>query len=488
MKLKLFGKNTIVYVIGNVILRGAAFLLIPLYTHSLSVSDYGLMSTLLVTIQIVLIIMSLGMRTTLIRFAREYEQKNQLGQLLATSLIINVLGGVFVTGVILIFILPLFRAILHHDNITMYLLLTCFASFIQSLFMHMTSYYRAKNQAVKFMYASVAAAIILIIINILFLYVLHLGIIGALIAQIISYGIVLLWISGLILIKTGFTVSAPLILKLFRFGFPLVFSMSGEFFMGAATTYILSFFAGLETVAIYSLGYRLAQILGIVLIGPFQLAFQPFIFAHLDRPEIKGTMSRLFTYLVLATVFISFLILICTKALLPVIAPPEYARAYPLIIFIIPALAFGGVTFFGESLLNIAHKTHIIGLTVTISSIISIFLNFILIPKFGAYGAIITLYAANVSMSIFLLRLGLDRFPILLEFRRIGIIAFLMILFLSTILLLQKISGFWFYCITLNFTILSVFFMYSVEFFNELEKSAIKNFFRFIQLKLLKVS
>ena len=78
MSLKKLGENTAIYAIGNVGLRAASFLLIPLYTHTLSVADYGLLATLLITIQLMLIVMNMGMRTTLVRFLKEHEENNKI--------------------------------------------------------------------------------------------------------------------------------------------------------------------------------------------------------------------------------------------------------------------------------------------------------------------------------------------------------------------------------------------------------------------------
>ena len=74
MSLKLFGKNAVVYAIGNIGLRAVAFMLIPLYTHSLAMRDYGLLMTLLLTNEFMLVPMNCGMRIALVRFARSMKK------------------------------------------------------------------------------------------------------------------------------------------------------------------------------------------------------------------------------------------------------------------------------------------------------------------------------------------------------------------------------------------------------------------------------
>ena len=161
MNLKLFGKNTIIYAIGNIGLRASAFLLIPLYTHYLSVKDYGLLATLQITIQIMLIVMSLGVRTGLVRFTREYEEIKLIKDLLGTSTFINFLGGIIVTTISMSFLTPFFRSVLHSQHVHNFIFLVCCSALAQSLSVHIMSYYRAKNESLKFMITGVLSAIFL---------------------------------------------------------------------------------------------------------------------------------------------------------------------------------------------------------------------------------------------------------------------------------------------------------------------------------------
>jgi O-antigen/teichoic acid export membrane protein len=128
MNLKLFGKNALIYAIGTICLRAASFLLIPLYTRFLSVSDYGLLVTLLMTIQIMVFFIDWGTGKGFTRFAAEYESKNLIGHLLSSTILIIIVGGSIVTGLSVLFLLPFFRSILHTDQVLEYIVLTCCAA------------------------------------------------------------------------------------------------------------------------------------------------------------------------------------------------------------------------------------------------------------------------------------------------------------------------------------------------------------------------
>lgn len=421
MNLRLCGKNTIIYGLGTICLRASAFLLIPLYTHALSVEDYGLFSTLLLTIQIMIILMSVGMRTSLLRFAKEYEDGKIMGALMGSSLALNAVVGVIIIGITLFFLQPFFRSILHVDQIGEYLALTGVAALVQTLCLHLMSYYQAKNEALRFSLVGISAAILLLVSNAVFLMIFHLGLRGALVANIVTYCavFVFVWIDVLIK-KTGFTLSMAVVPKLIRFGFPLVFSMLGQVLVGSASIYFLSYSEGLEVVAVFSLGYKLAMVAGMVLTLPFQLAYQPLVFENIENLELKAKMARTFTYFYVAMAIISIVILLASRVLLPYIAPPEYASAYLVIILMLPTVASNGLVIFGETLLSIVKKTHIVGTAAGLGGIASLWFNYMLVPAMGWYGAVIASNISCLLTGLIIFGLGMKAFSMRLEWLRTG--------------------------------------------------------------------
>ncbi len=473
MSLKLLGKNTAIYAVGNVGARAAAFLLIPLYAHALSLTDFGLLATLQVTIQIMAILASGGMRNTLLRFAKEYEAENKLGVLLGTSMLVNILGGLVLGAVSFLFLAPLFSQILHVANVYPYIGMTCCAALAQALSAHMTSYYRAQHQAVRFMISGILTAILIFAATFLLISVYKFGVIGALVAFTIAHMVVVLLVSVDIFRKIGFGLSWSSMSSLLRFGFPLVFSMSSELIIGAVGIYFLSYFAGLEAVAIYCLGYKLAQILIITTLSPFANAFQPYVFSDLDRLDQKEKIARSLTYLILAVVLMSLCLVAATKIMLPYIAPPEYASAFIVVLMLIPGMTFVGIYYFGETLMTAAKRTQAIGFSATLIAVASILVNYILIRNFNWYGAVISLDVSFIMLGFVLTASGMRRFPIPLEWKRIGALSGLLVLFLIAMYALRNLPVVPFAITSVLFGILAILLLLNYDFFHEDEKLAV---------------
>src|SRR4030042_1803505 len=163
MNLALVGKNTLIYAVGNVGMRATAFLLIPLYTHGLSINEYGMLATLQLTMQAMIGFMNCGMPSCLLRFTKDCKGNNMYGNLLGTSSFINLLAGIMVTGVSLIFLTNFFRNVLHINNVSPYLYLACGAALAQSLAIHLMSYYRVEDKAREYMVIGIASSLLLIL-------------------------------------------------------------------------------------------------------------------------------------------------------------------------------------------------------------------------------------------------------------------------------------------------------------------------------------
>ena len=487
MNLKLFAQDTILYGIGNASLRAAAFLLIPLYTHALPVKDFGILSTLLITMQLMIMLITLGMQNTVLRFSKEYEDNNLMSGLIGTSMVINLSAGIVLALIVVFFLQTPFRILLHIQHVYGYLLLTSVAAIVQTVTLQVMSYYRAKNKALKFTVISILAALILIVSNLILLLVFQVGIKGVLYSIILSYSIIFTFVSiDVFLRQIGFAFVIDIIPALFRFGYPFVFSMLGQLVITSGSIYFLSYYKGPEVVAVYSLGYKFAMIMGIILTLPFRLALQPFVFNNIDSLSIKETLSRLFSYFFIVFAFISFSILLISRLLLPVIAPPEYSAAFVLILLILPVVACDGLFIFGEIVLAIEKRTHIIGTTVGICGILSLFLNYILVPSMGCHGAIIASFVSCLCAGLILMIQGSKAFFIPINWFRTSFAVGLFVYFLIVIYLLYPYSHLIFYSGALIAMCFLWPFVKVVDFFDDVEKALIRNWLQMAKISVNK--
>ena len=473
--IKNLGKNTGIYVIGTFSSRATAFLLIPLYTHFLSIEDFGLLSTLLVTIQIMITIMSLGSRTALVRFIKEYEDEGRLGALLGGSILINFLGGFLTTAISVFLLQSLFRNILHLDSVGMVILLTSLAAFAQTICLHLMSYYRAVNKPFLFVGTGISVSLLLIATTLLFLKVFNFGINGVLCAQIVSYGLVTLFIFFHDVIFTHLSCDLKSFKHLLKFGAPLILMMSGDVMMSASAMYFLSYFNNLSNVAIYSLASKIANIATLALLLPFQLAYEPFVYANLHREHLDRLISKTLTLLILCFAIVSFGILFVFRDLIYLIAPKEdYTGTYLFIFLLMPGIAFQGVGVIGQSLLHIRQKTHVTGVSTAVFTGICVALNFLLIRFWGIYAVVLNMNLIFAVTAIYLLIRGIREYPIPLEKKRLAQVGLFYIILIINTYLWHPAPAYLFYTIVPLTAAAGIFILYLIRFFADDEIEMIK--------------
>jgi len=182
----------------------------------------------------------------------------------------------------------------------------------------------------------------------------------------------------------------------------------------------------------------------------------------------------LLTYLILGVTLTSFALVAGSRILLPLIAPPEYAPAFMVILLLVPAMAFVGMYYFGGTLITAVQKTYLVGLTMTIGAIISLLLNCMLIPKMGWYGAVIAFDVTYTLVGLVLFALGRKMFPMPVEWKRIAITAALLTLFFFVFLMIKGTSLFTFVAISLMVGLVAILVLFAFRFFYADERIAIR--------------
>jgi O-antigen/teichoic acid export membrane protein len=156
----------------------------------------------------------------------------------------------------------------------------------------------------------------------------------------------------------------------------------------------------LSDVGIYSLGYKIAELV-LIFSGAFYTAYNP-VFYKLanseNQMEAKRKLYKYNTCYVLLIMMSVFLISIFSKEAITLLLDPKYLEAYK----IVPIIALAYFISQTSGLLNLSiyqeKKTLQMMYMILGSAGLNILLNFLLVPKLGAYGAA---YATVLSFAAF---------------------------------------------------------------------------------------
>jgi len=463
------------------VLRGAAFLLVPIYAHWLSVSEYGTLEIALQTIQILIVFMGVGMPAAIIRFYAEDAKNGDAGRLLGSAL--GVVGIAMLVSSLLLLLSPslLLSKVLGFQAPSTLKLLIAIPALAECLTLIAMSIFRAQDKAGKYTLTAICGTFFLILFTLLLLPVLNQRLTGALTAKGLAYGSIGLVITYLLFRVNSIRFSLEKARAVFRFGFPLTFAAVGWFFLLSSDRYFLAYFSGTHEVGIYSLGYKLTFILLALVVWPFELTYGPFVFANMDHKKMGTIMSRLLTYLILALIVVGYLIALLSRDIIHLIAPKEYESAYLVTICILPATALQGIHYWSNAQLHIMQKTPHIAAFVGVAALLNLALNYLLIPRYGWVGAAVATNISSVLAVGAQLVLGFSTFPVTLELRRLGIVMAVGVALCFSYSITHALTPHYFYLVN-GAVLLSVpVFLYCMRFFNSSEKQLFINLLAFHQ-------
>ncbi len=469
--LKTLAQHTVIYALGNIGVRAASFLLIPLFTRTLSQDDFGLLAALLMINQVLLVFMNVGMRDTFVRFFQASKEEGQAGALLGSCLVVSAGVGGLVTVGVLQFLQPFFQDLLHTEVVTHYLLLICLFTLAQCLCMQLMSYYRSDNRPSAFLVSGVGSAFLLLGLNVLFLTKLKLGVYGALFAYLASYGVTLAVLSIHVIPKTGLAVSRASFRNALSFGFPLVLSQIADISILALPTLFLSRYHGLRVVAIFAVGQKLAQLLVPFLVLPFQLALEPMVFNNLDHKDLREKLSNMLTYFILVFLMATIVFMAFSRVLLLLAAPKSYDDAALVLAALLPTAFCLGLANFGRVLLHIRLKTRITGGFGALFACTGLLLYGVLIEKYGILGAVVSANTIWILQGAVMLVLGTRTFDIPLSWKRLSVPGLGLLVTFILFILSPSFADITFYLMT-GLLVVSVGIVMKVsDFFTEQEKA-----------------
>ena len=468
-------KHSFIYALGSAIQSLVGFLLIPLYTRFLNPSDYGRLEICNTLLLMLTVILSLGLASALIKVHErdcqtEEEKKKMIG-----TVFLFLIPEVLIFLTLLYFFSPNLAFIFLKGKeftslIKLILITSIFAIFLSICF----STLRAKEKSKLYTTLYLLRFVFTLGLNIWFVVGLRLGVLGILLGNLIAQaGISLLFIPQVVK-YTQLTFSKPLFKKLLAFGLPIVPASMAMWFMDLSDRHFLRFYSTMNEVGLYSLGYKIALAVSILLVWPFQLAWPTVFFSVAKRPDTKKIYAKVLTYFLFVACFLALILSIFGKQIIELMTTKKFFSAYKVIPLVSFAYVLYGVHYIVVPGLHLKEKTKYYPLLITIPALANIGLNFYFVPKYGMMGAAGTTLTCFVLMAIITYLLSNHFYPVKYERKRIfSLILAIFIAFGLFSAFHPKTLGL---TISYNFLILAIFLgiLYVIGFFRKEELFKIK--------------
>jgi len=387
-RLKKTLQHSLLYSVSSIANKLVGFILLPIYTGNLTVTEYGIWGILEITIMILSQVLSLGQNQAFVRFYYTKDQTNDRKVLFSSQnwVIIGISVSLLILGQV--FSPALARYFFQPEKFLTYFRLLFWVIALRLIGNFYLSVLRAKEQVDKYVLVNVVKFLLILIANILFLQIIKLKIVGILYAYIIGDAFLLLltflWMKS----DLGKFLNFKLIKQTVQFGAPLILGSIAWMFLNMGDRYVLKILTNYHQVGLYSLGYKLSNLLNIIIIQPFSLGFLPLVYKYYQEKGDRRYYSKMFIYLSFVVAWVGIGLSLFGKQLIQIVARrPDYLSAWTIIPIISLAYYFWGASLIQYISFNLKNKTQISAAITITTAILNLLLNIIFIPLWGIIGA-----------------------------------------------------------------------------------------------------
>jgi O-antigen/teichoic acid export membrane protein len=413
-------RHSIIYGLSVVISQIVSFFLIPVYTRYLTPADYGRLEIFQTTLSILGVILMMGLTSALFMSYFNYDDEEKRKTLIGTTFF-------FLTSTSFLFLLILTAAagdlsavFFGSIDYTFYFRIIFLTVFFNVGIATAFTVVRAREESRKYAIFAVIQFLATAGLNILFVVALHRGVLGILEGGLIAASLLYFMLLRDVIKNAKLSFSMAELRDMLSFGLPLVPAGLGIWIMTMADRYFLQFLSTSQQLGLYSLGYKFGMVVQGLIVGPFTLAWGPFLWSVAKEKNAKEIYSSVLTYFTLVAVAAALVLSVLSKQVLEIMAAPAFYGAYQVIPLIAVSYVLYGCSQVIPVGITLERKTKAIAAIVGVGAVVNLGLNYLLIPSYGMMGAAVATLVAYLLLPVGSYFVSNRYYPIKYEWGRVA--------------------------------------------------------------------
>ncbi len=400
-KYKRLLSNVLTFGIGTFGSKLLVFLLMPYYTNILSSAEYGTANLVTNVSNLLMPIFSVGIASAVIRFALDKAFNKAT---VFTGALVCIFGGFF-----LFFLTsPLIFSIPFMEPVKDYSLLILFFVLFSALKSSCSVFVRSMQYVKLFALDGILSTLITIILNIVFLSVFQLGIVGYILATVCGdfISVIFLFFMADLWKYIDFRhfrfFKSRTFQGMLKYSIPLMPTSLFWWITNLSNRFIIVQYLGDDVNGYFEAANRIPTI--IMLVSTiFTEAWQMSAVMEKDSEDQSGFYSTVFSsFSSLIFLAVSGVIL-CTKPLMRLLVSWDNSPSWQFVPMLTIAMAYSCLATYLGSVFSVKRKSVVSMMTVVAGAVTNIILNFLLIPtQLGANGAALATFCSYFV--VFLMR------------------------------------------------------------------------------------
>lgn len=382
-------KTSLIYFIGQIFTKLISFILLPLYTNYVNVSDYGYYDLSISLLSVVIPVIFMEIWTATLRFSLEKEDDKGKTLVVNNTLILS-----FISFIIYSIIYYLTFLILGFNQ-SIWIFLYSIFWVLQLIYLSITRTY-GKN--VLYASSGVISVAVNTFVSIMAVFMLNGDISALYIGMIASFVIQVIIIEIKLPVIRKFKISdfnAILCMELIKFSLPLSFNSVINWLLEGCNKLIIVKILGSVANGIYAIGNRLSTVLNL-LVSVFLLSWQESIFRITDADEKKAVYNLGINNFLKVIGGCLVLLLPIISIVFPFLIGEEYRIVYGLIPFLLLSIFANALCSIISPLFAAEKQTKYSFYSKIIMSITNLIVILSSIKVIGLYSSPIALIAANI--------------------------------------------------------------------------------------------
>lgn len=421
-----FVKHAAVYGLANLLLQAGGFVLLPLYTHCLTPSDYGVLEVLGRLAETVgTCLMFGGFRQALLTFYQQSRNETERRRVVASTLGLFGVSGLVGGGLMLVLAGPcssLLGTALAGDASAVHgglLRLAILAILLEPLSQIHLTLMQARLESVRFGVVTIAQLLTRIGLCVLFVKCLHGGVTGALGATVLMGTLFGLVLTTRELFRGLGRPDLDLVRGLLHFALPLMPGGLCFLLLHHGDRFFLLHFRGTEDVGTYALGYKLAQAAGMFSLMPLYMVWGSQMYKVARGPDAATVFGTVFTRIVAGYLLVGLGLALFQDEVVRLLGGSAYIQASAVVTPVLLAYLAQSAASLMDAGLYVRRRTGL-KLAVTLAATaVMLALYAVLIPRYGSMGAALATLAGFTFLAVCTWAVTQRVFPVHYEWWRL---------------------------------------------------------------------
>jgi O-antigen/teichoic acid export membrane protein len=379
-------EDALIYGGARVLLKSLAFLLVPLYAHFLSPTQFGILELVIATIAVVDVLIAANMDGVFTRFYFDRDDSAWRRQIISIYLVIETVYPAVVVGTLIAFSGVISDRVFGTSAYSVFFVIALVDVYLTNIVDLPMLLCRVRRKPYRFAAYSLARGLVQIVATVLLVAVFEVGVKGILIASLCSVCFALL-ITLREYVRDLTRVSEWRVAReMASFAWPGIIGGLSFYALNLLDRFFVKHYHGLADSGLYGAAFRYSQVV-LVAVLAFRLGWTSWHYSWLNSGRHEQMVARGANYYFFATGFLAVLVSAWILPVFHVAMPARYWDATPAVApLALAAMATGAYGIFAVGM-NVKKRMRLLPPLAVGGALVAVGLYFLLIPPYSFQGA-----------------------------------------------------------------------------------------------------